>query len=74
MMRAELADRVIEIERYDDRMMKIKLVIGRKIWNIFSIYAPQVGRPEQEKIEFWEKFEDKIGRIPESESYSSVVM
>ena len=48
-------------------MMKIKMVVGRKIWNIFSIYAPQVGRPEQEKIEFWEKFENEIGQIPQSE-------
>ena len=43
------------------------MVVGERIWNIFSIYAPQVGRPDQEKIEFWENFEDKIGQIPESE-------
>ena len=67
MMRADMADSVIEIDRYDDRMMKIKMVLGRKIWNIFSIYAPQTGRPEQEKRDFWEKFEDRIGQIPQSE-------
>ena len=58
---------VIEVCRYNDRMMRIKLVIGNKIWNVFSIYAPQVGRPDQEKTEFWESFEDEIGRIPQVE-------
>ena len=42
MMRAELAYRVIEIERYDDRIMKTAMVIGQKIWNNFSICAPQL--------------------------------
>ena len=67
MIKSDLKDNVIEVHRYNDRMMSIKVVIGQKIWNVFSIYAPQVGRPEQEKIEFWESFEDEIGRIPESE-------
>ena len=33
LMRAELTDSVIEVHRYDDRMMRIKMVIGKKIWN-----------------------------------------
>ena len=65
--RADLADNVIEVHRYDDSKMRIKLVIAKKIWNVFSIYAPQVGRPDQEKIEFWESFEDEVGRVPELE-------
>ena len=67
LMRADMSDNVIEVHRYDDRMMRIKLVIGKKVWNVFSIYAPQTGRPDQEKIDFWESFEDEVGRIPESE-------
>ena len=67
MMKAELADNVIEVERYDDRLMKIRMVVGKKIWNIFSAYAPQVGRTMQEKVEYWERFEDKLGQISEAE-------
>ena len=67
MMKKELADSVFEIKRYDDRMMKIRMVVGKRIWNIFSIYAPQSGRPVQEKIDFWEKLEDEVGQTPESE-------
>ena len=40
MMKANLVDNVIEVERYDDRMMKIRIVVGKQIWNVFSIYAP----------------------------------
>ena len=40
MMKADLVDNVIEVERYDDRMMKIRMVVGKHIWNVFSIYAP----------------------------------
>ena len=67
MMKAELADNVIEVKRYDDRLMKIRMVVGKTIWNILSLYAPQVGRTPQEKAEFWERFEDELGQIPVSE-------
>ena len=60
MKRAELVDNVIEIEKHYVRMMKLKIIVGRKIGNVFTMYAPQAVRPKQEKIEFWEKFEDKI--------------
>ena len=63
----ELADDVIEVVRYDSRCMKIKMVIGRKVAQVFSIYAGQIGRPAQEKEEFWEKLEDEIVGIPQSE-------
>ena len=33
--------------------MKIKIVTENKIGNIFSVYAPQVDRPEAEKEAFW---------------------
>ena len=67
MMKAELVDNVIEVKRCNDRLMKIKIVVGKKVWNIFSIYAPQIGRTLQEKAEFWERLEDELGQIPESE-------
>ena len=67
MVRDDLADDVIEVERSDNRMMKIKMVLGRKLVQIFSIYAPQSGRSVQEKEQFWEKLEDQIGRVPQTE-------
>jgi exonuclease III len=67
LMKQELAEKVIEVERYSDRMMKVKMVIGRVVYEIFSVYAPQTGRPAQEKMEFWENLEDEVARVPESE-------
>ncbi|KAK3878870.1 hypothetical protein Pcinc_016500 [Petrolisthes cinctipes] len=54
---------VIEVIRWDDRMMKIKLVVGEKVLNIFSVYALQQGRPDEEKEEFREKMSDRISEV-----------
>ena len=48
-IREDLVVDVIQVERINSRIMKIKIVMGKKVGNIFSIYAPQVGRPEAEK-------------------------
>ena len=48
----ELAKDVIEVERFGENMMKVKMVIGKTVYHIFSVYAPQVGRSEDEKAEF----------------------
>ena len=44
----------------DARMMKIAMVRGRKILHVFSVYAPQQGRPDEEKREFLDKLSDNI--------------
>ena len=62
----ELAKDVIEVERFGERMM-VKMVIGKTLYHIFSVYAPQVGRSEDEKVEFWEGLEDKVVGVPRSE-------
>ena len=52
LVRQELAEDVIEVERISDRIMRIKIVFSTKIYNIVSVYAPQVGRPNTEKDAF----------------------
>ena len=47
--------------------MKVKMVIGKTVYHIFSVYAPQIGRSEDEKAEFWEGLEDKVVGVPRSE-------
>ncbi|KAK3886108.1 hypothetical protein Pcinc_009685 [Petrolisthes cinctipes] len=54
---------VIEVIRWDDPMIKIKLVVGEKVLNIFSVYAPQQGRLDEEKEEFREKLSDRISEV-----------
>ena len=44
---SELVDRIIGVERISDR------VIGEQIAKVVSCYAPQAGRSQIEKDEFW---------------------
>ena len=62
MVRQELVDNVLKIERFSDRLIKIRLVLGKQVFNIFSLYAPQAGRPQVEKEEFIESLEEEIAR------------
>ena len=64
LIKHELAENIIEVSRYSDRLMSIKAVLGDSVWHIFSLYAPQIGRPAAEKQEFWEKTEEEFGRVP----------
>ena len=59
----ELVENVIEVDRFRDRMMRIKMVLGKVVYHIFSVYAPQVGRPAEEKEDFRETLEGTISSI-----------
>ena len=67
MIQEAMVENVIEIERTNDRIMKAKLVLGKEIVHIFSVYAPQSGRPHEEKIEFWEKLSYAVSQVPINE-------
>ena len=68
LVRQELAENVIEVGRISDRIMRIRLVLGKTIYNILSVYAPQVGRPNVEKDAFREKLEDILADVSDDES------
>ena len=55
------------MERINQRLMKIKILLGKSIYSIFSAYAPQSGLPAQEKEAFWERFEEEVARVPSVE-------
>ena len=38
-----LKDNVVEINRIDDRIIALKIVVDTKIINVISVYAPQIG-------------------------------
>ena len=58
---------VVNVIRKGDRIILIKLVIGRDIINIISAYAPQVGLDEQTKTQFWELMDELIRGVPSDE-------
>ena len=48
-----LVGKIVEVERYSDRVMKVNIVIGDVVWEVVSCYCPQVGRSLNEKEEFY---------------------
>ncbi len=63
----ELIDKVIEVERVSDRLMMVRLLVGKGLVNVISAYAPQVGRRQVEKDVFWESMWDLMERVKDSE-------
>ena len=57
---SKLADRIIRVERISDRVIAVDLVIGEQIVKVVSCYAPQAGRSQIEKEEFWRQGEEVI--------------
>ena len=57
---SELADRIIRVERISDRVIAVDLVIGKQIVKVVPCYAPQAGRSQIEKEEFWRQVEGVI--------------
>ena len=61
-------DSVVNVVRVNERIMYVKLVIGKQIVNIVSAYAPQVGLSAEEKDDFWDSFIIVLSGIPKRES------
>ena len=45
----ELKENVIEVTRVSDRVMSLRVLIGKEVCKIVSAYAPQVGCDEEER-------------------------
>ena len=46
-------DKVMEVNRVNERILVVRVIVGRKVLNIISVYAPQTGRNWEEKEEFY---------------------
>ena len=62
------ADKVVSVKGVSDRLINIKVVIDRGIWNIMSAYAPQAGCSVMEKDKFIELVEDESLTLPANEN------
>ena len=67
MVEQKWIDRVMRVERVNNRCILIRLLVGREVVNILSVYAPQVGREREEKEKFWERLSEVVGEIPGEE-------
>jgi len=43
LIKKKLVEQVVEVGHKSDRIMSIKLVVGSEIFNVISVYAPQIG-------------------------------
>ena len=66
-VKEDLVEEVIEVKRLDDKMMKIAIMVYGRILCVFSVYAPQQSRPDEEKREFVEKLSDNIHDVPQED-------
>ena len=46
----KLIDHVLQVNRRSDRIMRIQLVIAEMKMHVISVYAPQVGCSDDEKL------------------------
>ncbi|KAD4177984.1 hypothetical protein E3N88_26575 [Mikania micrantha] len=63
----ELQDQVVEVRRYNDRIMMLRMVIGEEAIAVVSAYAPHVGLGENERKEFWDGMDEVMRNIPRDE-------
>ena len=50
-------DKVLRVERFTERVMLLRLIIDGVIFSFFSLYAPQAGLPEAEKVRFFDQLQ-----------------
>ena len=48
----QLLENVVEVKRKGERILLLKLILGREIFNVISVYAPQVVLDELSKRQF----------------------
>ena len=60
-------ENIINVERKNDRMMAMKLIVGETIINVINIYAPQERCEQEIKDRFWQELDGMLTDIPEDE-------
>ena len=63
----EFIDKVVEVARVSERLMMVKLIVGKCLMNVVAAYAPQTGRSQEEKDNFWEAVWKLIEGIKKTE-------
>jgi len=60
-------DSVVSVERHSERVLVLKMVLGDCLLNVFTVYAPHSGKPDEEKESFWDDVFHLVSCIPENE-------
>ena len=60
-------EKVFDVQRVSDRILLLCLVIDKTVFAFISVYAPQVGRPDIEKEQFYDLLQEIVSKVPNSE-------
>lgn len=60
-------DKVIEVKRFSERIMLLRVIVGKSVVCLVSVYAPQVGRGQEEKEEFYTLLRQVLSGVSDSE-------
>jgi len=60
-------DKIFEIQYVSDRILRIRMVIGKLVSSFICVCAPQVGLSNQVKDHFYEKLIAMVADVPASE-------
>ena len=60
-------DSVVSVERHSERILVLKMVLGDRLLNVFTVYAPHSGKPDEEKECFWNEIFHLVSCIPQNE-------
>ena len=69
LVKEEISGNVVEVGRKSDRVMAIVLTLGREVMRVICAYGPQSGRPDAEKVHFY----DEMGSEWDLESSEIIV-
>ena len=58
---------VVSVERYSERVLVLKMVLGDCLLNVLTVYAPNSGKPEEENGRFWNEVYHSVISIPQNE-------
>ena len=60
-------EKVLEVRHVSERLMVVRVIVGRTVLNLISAYAPQAGRPMPEKEEFFTLLGKIVSEIDDGE-------
>ena len=55
LLKEEISGNVVEVRRKSDQIMAIVLTLGREVMCVICAYGPQSGRPDEEKVHFYDE-------------------
>ena len=59
-------DSVVSVERHSERILVLKMVLGDRLLNVFTVNAPHSGRPDEEEY-FWNEVFYLVSCISQNE-------